>query len=74
MLNNYLNLRRLVVVAGSDSRFRKSLLNGNRRQAIASFGLSDHEREVVLAIEAQTLQDFARALLDRMAQQQPSVA
>ncbi len=73
-MTGYLNLRRLVVVAGANSEFRADLLNGNRRQAIAAFGLSDREREVVLDIEAKTLSDFARALLDRIAQQQPVTA
>jgi len=50
------------------------LLNGQRRQVAVEFGLSDQEIQIVMAIDAKTLGDFVRGLLDWTAQQQPGAA
>ncbi len=68
----YPNLQVLVGTATLDSRFCDRLLNGDRYQAIARFDLSEAEREVVLTIEANTLTEFAQALLIWMDRQNGS--
>jgi hypothetical protein len=53
------------------------LLNGQRQQVVAEFDLDKHEVEVVMAVEAETLRDFARDLHERITQPgsaQPSSA
>lgn len=65
----YPNLQILVGTATLDSSFCDHLLRGDRCQAIAKFELTETEREAVLAIEADTLSDFAQALLTWMERQ-----
>jgi hypothetical protein len=55
-------LEELIGTAVIDPRFREDLLNGKRREAIASFDLTPEEKAVLLGIDAQTLQEFARVL------------
>ena len=57
----------LVWMALTDSAFREQLLNGRRREALAVLSLTEAERQAVLAVKADTLDDFAGALC------QPSV-
>jgi hypothetical protein len=52
----------LVWLALTDSTFRERLLNGQRREIVASFGLTEVERRAVLAVKADTLEAFADAL------------
>jgi hypothetical protein len=68
---DYPHLRLLIGAAGLDESVRYRLLNGQRRQVAAEFGLSAQELEVVMAIEAMTLEDLAQGLLDWMAQRLP---
>ena len=52
----------LVWLALTDSTFRERLLNGQRREIVASLGLTEVERRAVLAVKADTLEAFADAL------------
>jgi hypothetical protein len=52
----------LVWMALTDSSFCKRLLNGQRREIVAGLGLTEAERQTVMAVEADTLEDFAGAL------------
>lgn len=63
------NLQILIGAANLDQSFRERLLNGDRLQVIDTLDLSEAEREAVLAIKAETLTDFAQALLDWMRRQ-----
>ncbi len=72
MLDNHPRLQLLTGAALLDTRLCDRLLNGQRRQVAAEFGLSGQEINVVMAIQAETFQDFVRGLLDWTAQ--PSVA
>jgi hypothetical protein len=71
-VQSYPNLQILVGTAISDSDLCNRLLRGDRSQAIARFDLTEAEREIVLATEADTLQEFAQALLDWMGQENGS--
>jgi hypothetical protein len=68
----YPNLQILVGTATLDSSFCDHLLKGDRYQAIAKFDLTEAEREVVLTIEANTITEFAQALLTWMDRQNGS--
>ncbi len=52
----------IVWMALTDPRFCERLLNGQRREIVATLGLTETERQAVMAIEADTLEDFAGAL------------
>jgi hypothetical protein len=52
----------LVWTALTDSVFRERLLDGHRREVVAALSLTEAEREAVLAVKADTLDDFAGAL------------
>jgi hypothetical protein len=62
------HLEHIVATAVTDSSFRTRLLNGDRSQVIAAFDLAQDEREVILAIRADTLEAFAQELLYWMRQ------
>ncbi len=62
-MSRYSNLALLVGDAGLNKTFRSRLLNGDRRRVIAAYDLSEEEREAILSIQANTLRDFAEALL-----------
>ena len=62
-MSQYSNLALLVGDAGLNKKFRSKLLNGDRSRIIAAYDLSDEEREAILSIQANTLPDFAEALL-----------
>jgi len=55
-------LDELVWMALTDPAFRERLLNGQRREIVDTFGLTEAERQAVLAVNADTLDDFAGAL------------
>jgi hypothetical protein len=52
-------LQAIVGTALIDKEFRQAMLNGSRDRAIEQFELSPDEREVVMSIEAGTLEQFA---------------
>jgi len=52
----------LVWMALTDSSFCKRLLNGQRCEIVAGLGLTEAEQQAVMAVEADTLEDFAGAL------------
>ena len=52
----------LIWMALTDSAFREDLLNGHRRQVLTALSLTEVERQVVLAVKANTLETFAGAL------------
>jgi hypothetical protein len=74
MLDNHSRLQVLAGAAGARESVRHRLLNGQRRQVAIEFDLTEREVEVVMAIEAETLQDFVRDLYERIVQQQLSTA
>ena len=53
---------RLVWEAFTDPDFRARLLNGKRREVLHTFNLTETERQTVLAVEADTIESFAKAL------------
>ncbi|UCC76623.1 MAG: hypothetical protein JSW37_14135 [Anaerolineales bacterium] len=52
----------LVWMALTDSSFRERLLNGHRREVVATLSLTEAELQAVLAVQADTLEAFAGAL------------
>jgi len=52
----------LVWMALTDTSFREGLLNGKRRELVASLNLTEAERQAVMAVRAETLEAFAGAL------------
>ena len=52
----------LIWTAFTDSTFRERLLDGQCREVLATANLTEAERQAVLAVKADTLQDLARAL------------
>ncbi|NIV37034.1 MAG: hypothetical protein GWN58_48670 [Anaerolineae bacterium] len=52
----------LVWMALTDSSFRERLLNGHRREVLATLSLTEAEVQAVLAVQADTLEAFAGAL------------
>ena len=72
--HNHPRLQVMVGAAGLDDGVRHRLLNGQRRQVAAEFGLSGQEMEVVMRIEATVYRDFVQHLHDWVTQQQPNAA
>ena len=65
-------LQILVGTALTDPRFCHGLLNGSRHTLLAEFDLTDEEREVVLGVEAGSIQEFAAQLCEWLkAQESP---
>ncbi len=58
----YESLQALIGAAVTDSEFRKALLNGSRSHAVKNLDLSDDELAAVMAIRAETLEQFAGQL------------
>jgi hypothetical protein len=52
----------LIWTALTDPDFQAQLLNGQRREVLAAFGLTDSERQTLLAVNADSLESFAGAL------------
>jgi hypothetical protein len=52
----------LIWRAFTDSIFRERLLNGQRREALGTLGLTAEEQQVVMAVQADTLESFAGTL------------
>ena len=57
-------LHTLVGTALTDSKFCHNLLNGRRRTLLTEFDLTNEEREVVLGVEAESIQAFAAQLCE----------
>lgn len=55
----YESLQALIGAAVTDSEFRKALLNGSRSHAVKNLDLSHEELGAVMAIRAETLEQFA---------------
>ena len=72
--HNHPRLQVMIGAAGLDDGVRHRLLNGQRRQVAAEFGLSDREIKVVMRIEATAYHDFAQHLHNWVTQQQPNAA
>lgn len=58
----YESLQALIGAAVTDSEFRKALLNGSRGHAVKNLDLSHEELDAVMAIRAETLEQFAGQL------------
>ncbi len=56
------SLQAVIGNAVIDTSFRKALLNGSRGRVIQSFGLTREEIDAVMAIRADSLDQFARQL------------
>ncbi|MBN1979727.1 MAG: hypothetical protein JW918_20215, partial [Anaerolineae bacterium] len=52
----------LIWRALTDPTFREGMLNGHRREIVDSLGLTETERQILLAVKADTLESFAGAL------------
>jgi hypothetical protein len=52
----------IVGTALTDATFRKDLLNGSRLRVLQSFDLTGEELEAIMAIRADSLDEFAGAL------------
>ena len=48
----------------TDASFRERLLSGHRRELLDTLGLKEPERQIVLSVQADTLERFAAALCD----------
>ncbi len=53
---------KLIWKALTDAAFCEGLLTGRRRELLATLDLTSAEREAVLAVQADTLEEFAGAL------------
>ena len=58
----YESLQAVIGTAVVDSAFRKALLNGSRSRVIQPFNLSKEETSAVMAIRADSLEQFAKQL------------
>ena len=67
-------LHTLVGTALTDPRFCHGLLNGRRHSLLAEFDLTDEEREVVLGVEAGSIQEFAVQLCEWLKAQESPVS
>lgn len=52
----------LIWTALTDPDFQARLLNGQRREVLAAFGLTDAEWQTLLAVKADSLESFAGAI------------
>lgn len=52
----------LIWTALIDPVFRERMLNGHRWEIVDAFGLTETERQALLAVKADTLESFAGAL------------
>lgn len=61
-----IELQSLVGRALIDREFCERLLNGGRAGVLDAFELTEHERETLLAISADSVQEFAAGLHERL--------
>ncbi len=59
-------LRTLVGTALIDREFCEEFMNGRRPTILADFDLTDEEREVVLTIKTECIQEFVARLYERL--------
>ena len=59
-------LQRIIGTAVTDPEFCTDLLDGRRQTLLAAFDLSAEERNILLAIEAGSLQEFASRLEEQL--------
>ncbi len=59
------SLQVLIGTALTDTGFRKALLNGSRRRILQTFPLTGDEIESIMAIRADSLEQFAGELHQR---------
>jgi hypothetical protein len=52
----------LIWRALTDPTFRERMLDGRRGEVVDAFGLTETERQTLLAVKADTLESFAGAL------------
>ena len=57
-------LQTLLGTAMLDRQFRKQLLYGDRRALFPKYKLTDEERQFLLMIRADSLEDFAQTIED----------
>ena len=67
-------LQTLVGTALTDPGFCNDLLNGRRHTVLAKFDLTDEEREVVLVIKAESIQEFAAHLCEWLEAQESPIS
>jgi hypothetical protein len=67
-------LQTLVGTALTDPKFCNDLLNGRRHTLLAKFDLTDEEQEVVLVIEAESIQEFAAHLCEWLEAQESLIS
>jgi hypothetical protein len=60
-------LQMIIATAVTDPQFCFDLLNGKRWSILEAFDLTVEERHILLAIEADSLQEFAARLEERLA-------
>jgi hypothetical protein len=58
-------LQEIIGRALMDPDFQSRLLNGGRQEIAATGSLSDRERVILLSVQATTLTDLAKAILDQ---------
>ena len=61
---SYMSLHTLVGTALTDRTFCHDLLNGRRRTLLGQFDLTNEEREAILGVKADSIQDFAAQLCE----------
>lgn len=59
------SLQTLIGTALTDASFRKALLNGSRRRLLQTFPFTSDEIEAIMAIRAESLEQFASELHQR---------
>lgn len=59
-------LQVLIGTAVTDTGFRKALLNGSRRRILQGFPLSGDEIETIMSIKADSLEQFAQEVHQRL--------
>lgn len=57
-----LNLNAIATRALLDINFRVEILNGHRKKRVSEFDLTEDERNAVLSIEADTIDQFIQQL------------
>ena len=57
-------LKALIGTALIDHEFCKTLLGENRHTSLAEFDLANEEREVILSIKADSIQEFVTRLYE----------
>ena len=67
-------LQILVGTALTDPRFCHDLLNGRRHTLLSEFDLTDEEREAVMVVEAESIQEFAVQLCEWLKAQESPVS